>query len=311
MGISEAFGGSLPDAAVEHDQGLSSASRARSSSPRRSPLALGRRPARLFARTERNAPALVRRLNQRTFIAPASIVERRGDRCCPPRHRGRSSARRSRSSLSLYSFGALIAFTAAQLAVIRLRFTEPDLARPPRPREPARPRRRGAPCRACGCPLTFALWIAALYTTTRRENRRPGLARPRGDPLRRRAQARHEALLEHVGARRRRPGSGGRRGLPADPRAGEARADRRGDAATAIRLAEERGCSVRALHVIHVPLELPLDAELMDEEERRKPRSPRRESSPPSTGSRSRGRSSGGARSARRSSTRRRETAST
>ena len=38
--------------------------------------------------------------------------------------------------------------------------------------------------------------------------------------------------------------------------------------ATAIRLAEERRCAVRALHVIRVPLELPLDAELTDEEER-------------------------------------------
>jgi basic amino acid/polyamine antiporter, APA family len=37
--------------------------------------------------------------------------------------------------------------------------------------------------------------------------------------------------------------------------------------ATAIRLAEERGCSVHALHVIRVPLEMPLDAELVDQEE--------------------------------------------
>src|SRR5439155_22439191 len=38
--------------------------------------------------------------------------------------------------------------------------------------------------------------------------------------------------------------------------------------ATAVKLAEERGASVEALHVIRVPLELPLDAELFDEEER-------------------------------------------
>jgi basic amino acid/polyamine antiporter, APA family len=38
--------------------------------------------------------------------------------------------------------------------------------------------------------------------------------------------------------------------------------------ATAIRLAEERGCPVRALHVIRVPLDLPIDAELIEEEER-------------------------------------------
>jgi basic amino acid/polyamine antiporter, APA family len=38
--------------------------------------------------------------------------------------------------------------------------------------------------------------------------------------------------------------------------------------ATAVKLAEERHASVEALHVIRVPLELPLDAELTDEEER-------------------------------------------
>jgi nucleotide-binding universal stress UspA family protein len=38
--------------------------------------------------------------------------------------------------------------------------------------------------------------------------------------------------------------------------------------ATAVKLAQERQCPVEALHVIRVPLELPLDAELVDEEER-------------------------------------------
>ena len=38
--------------------------------------------------------------------------------------------------------------------------------------------------------------------------------------------------------------------------------------ATAVKLAQERGASVEALHVIRVPLELPLDAELLEEEER-------------------------------------------
>ena len=39
-------------------------------------------------------------------------------------------------------------------------------------------------------------------------------------------------------------------------------------AATAVKLAQERRCPVEALHVIRVPLELPLDAEMIDEEER-------------------------------------------
>ena len=38
--------------------------------------------------------------------------------------------------------------------------------------------------------------------------------------------------------------------------------------ATAIKLAEERGGSIYALHAIRVPLELPLDAELLEQEER-------------------------------------------
>jgi nucleotide-binding universal stress UspA family protein len=38
--------------------------------------------------------------------------------------------------------------------------------------------------------------------------------------------------------------------------------------ATAIKLAEERGGTIHALHVIRVPLSLPLDAEVADQEER-------------------------------------------
>src|SRR5262249_21634590 len=38
--------------------------------------------------------------------------------------------------------------------------------------------------------------------------------------------------------------------------------------ATAVKLAQERGSTVEALHVIRVPLDRPLDAELVDEEER-------------------------------------------
>src|SRR5262249_43493038 len=38
--------------------------------------------------------------------------------------------------------------------------------------------------------------------------------------------------------------------------------------ATAIKLAEERGGHIHVLHVIRVPLDLPLDAELLEQEER-------------------------------------------
>jgi APA family basic amino acid/polyamine antiporter len=56
---------------------------------------------------------------------------------------------------SLYSFGVLLAFAAAQLAVIRLRYTEPDLPRPFR-----------APSIAplLGAPLSIAIWLVAMIT---------------------------------------------------------------------------------------------------------------------------------------------------
>ena len=62
---------------------------------------------------------------------------------------------------SLFSFGVLFAFTAAQLAVIRLRFSEPELARPYRVplsigRVPVLP--------VVGAVLTFTIWIAAMVT---------------------------------------------------------------------------------------------------------------------------------------------------
>jgi len=170
---------------------------------------------------------------------------------------------------SLYSFGALIAFTAAQLAVIRLRFTEPDLARPYRVPGNIRFRGVAVPIAALvGAPLTFALWIAALYTHDAARIAGPVwlvLGAILFVAVRR---SRHEALLEHV-----------------EPAIADLVPEEEGIyerilvpvklgqigeemLATAIRLAEERGCSVRALHVIKVPLELPLDAELTDEEEK-------------------------------------------
>src|SRR5581483_1019798 len=70
-----------------------------------------------------------------------------------------------RSLASLYSFGVLLTFTAAQLAVIRLRFREPDLERPFRVPGNISIRGREIPVAALvGAPLTFAIWIAVLGT---------------------------------------------------------------------------------------------------------------------------------------------------
>ncbi len=66
---------------------------------------------------------------------------------------------------SAYSFGVLLAFTAAQLAVISLRVKEPDLTRPFRARPDVRIRGYRIPLPALvGAPLTFAVWMLALAT---------------------------------------------------------------------------------------------------------------------------------------------------
>ncbi len=80
--------------------------------------------------------------------------------------------------------------------------------------------------------------------------------------------------------------------------------------ATAVKLAEDGG-TVVALHVIRVPLDLPLDAPLDDQESSAAASLARRRRSAPITESRSRASSSGPGRSARRSSPRRRRRAPT
>jgi APA family basic amino acid/polyamine antiporter len=165
---------------------------------------------------------------------------------------------------SLFSFGVLLAFTAAQLAVIKLRFSEPTRRRPYR--VPLTVLRVPVPS-IVGAVLTFAVWVIAIATHSGARYAGPvwlGLGLVIYIVVR---KSRGEGLLERV--------------VSADEHRGLAEAEfsrilvpmKLGDIgeemiATAVKLAEERGASVEALHVIRVPLELPLDAELIDEEER-------------------------------------------
>ena len=174
-----------------------------------------------------------------------------------------------RSLASLYSFGILLTFTAAQIAVVKLRFREPELERPFR--VPLNVRLRGVPvplAALVGAPLTFVIFVAALATHNAARIAGPvwlvlglilfaGVRRSRGERLLERVQpAVPDLVPEREGEYRRilvpmKLGPIGEEVL-----------------ATAIRLAEELGASVSAIHVIRVPLELPLDAEMIDEEER-------------------------------------------
>jgi len=168
---------------------------------------------------------------------------------------------------SLYSFGVLIALTAAQAAVVVLRVREPALERPFR--VPFGLRVRGAVLplpSILGAALTLALWVAALFTHEAARIAGPiWLAAGAGVYLLSR-RAGGKALLG--------------RATPAVP---DLVPEREGEAArilvplklsdvgqealaTAIKLAEEAGAQIHVLHVIRVPLSLPLDAELAAEE---------------------------------------------
>jgi APA family basic amino acid/polyamine antiporter len=165
---------------------------------------------------------------------------------------------------SLYSFGVLLAFTAAQLAVIRLRFTHPEKRRPYR--VPFSIGRVPVPS-VVGALLTAVVWVLAMATHSGARYGGPvwlaaGLVvyvvvrRGRGEGLRERVVSadEHRDLEEAQYSRILVP-------MKLGPIGEEM-------VATAVKLAQERGASVEAVHVIRVPMEMPLDAELHDEDER-------------------------------------------
>jgi basic amino acid/polyamine antiporter, APA family len=156
---------------------------------------------------------------------------------------------------SLYSFGVLLAFAAAQLAVIRLRMIEPDLPRPFR-----------APLLAplLGAPLAIAFWIVAMVTHPAARYAGPiwlalGLALYL--VVRRRA---HIGLLAEVGPVQQLPAGAEFTRVLVPMKLGPIGEEM---VATAVALAKEREARVDALFVIVVPLDEELDAPLHDLEE--------------------------------------------
>jgi basic amino acid/polyamine antiporter, APA family len=109
-------------------------------------------------------PHVFARLNRRTLIAPASIISVAGISIALLVG-AVAIGSPVRALAGLYSFGVLLTFTAAQVAVVKLRFREPELERPFR--VPVNVRIRGAPVPVAaliGIPLTFAIWIGTLTT---------------------------------------------------------------------------------------------------------------------------------------------------
>jgi nucleotide-binding universal stress UspA family protein len=169
---------------------------------------------------------------------------------------------------SLFSFGVLLAFTAAQLAVIKLRISEPDLPRPYRAPFNIHVGRAEIPVPAIvGAIGTFTVWIIALATHPAARYAGPAwlafglvvfvtVRLSHGEGLFERVTAPDEHPVEAMVQFRRilvpmKVGIIGEEML-----------------ATAVKLATEHGAEVQALHVIRVPLEQPLDAQMLDEEER-------------------------------------------
>ncbi|HEY7536701.1 MAG TPA: universal stress protein [Gaiellaceae bacterium] len=167
---------------------------------------------------------------------------------------------------SLFSFGVLLAFTATQLAVIRLRLVEPDMPRPYRASPNVTIRGKDVPLPAIvGALLTFAVWIVALATHPGARYAGPiwlaaglvlyvAVRRSHGEGLTERIVAPDEHRLAGV-PRFRRILVPMKLGIIGEEMV-----------ATAVRLAREHRASVEAVHVILVPLELPLDAEMAGEE---------------------------------------------
>ncbi|HEY2354804.1 MAG TPA: universal stress protein [Gaiellaceae bacterium] len=169
---------------------------------------------------------------------------------------------------SLFSFGVLLAFTAAQLAVIKLRFREPDVEKPFR--VPFSFPTRGADIpipTIIGALATAAIFVAAMVTHIGARYAGPAWLAAGTIVffvVRRRSGT---GILEHVeaAAERELPPEAAFSKILVPMKLGEIGEEM---IATAVKLAQERGASVIAIHIIRVPLDQPLDAELVDEEER-------------------------------------------
>ena len=164
---------------------------------------------------------------------------------------------------SAYSFGVLFAFTAAQLAVIRLRRKEPDLERPFRAKPEIRIRGVLLPLPALiGAPLTFAVWVLALITHPGARYAGPGwllVGLVVFVLVRRRREA---GVLDDIDPVAALPPGANFHKVLVPMKLGDIGEEM---VATAVALAKERGATVEAVFVVRVPRAFPLEGELPPE----------------------------------------------
>jgi len=219
----------------------------------------------------RMLPAPFGRLYHRTLVSPQALVAVvliAGGLLIATEPLHRSGLQGQATFLtSLFSFGVLIAFSAVQLAVIRLRYSAPSLFRPYRVPLSIRVGGGTLPLPALlGAVLTIFVFVLTMLTHPAARYGGPiwlavglavfGLVR----------HQRGTGLLEQTGA-------GGDQELPEAGFATILVPMKMGDIgeemmATAVRIAQERSASVITLSVIEVPLEQALDAPLEQEERR-------------------------------------------
>jgi APA family basic amino acid/polyamine antiporter len=212
-------------------------------------------------------PRAFGRLGRRTHIAPESIVAAVVIAVALLVGVNAVAGRPVIFLASLFSFGVLLAFAAAQLAVLRLRVTAPDLARPYRVPLDIRVRGRALPLPTIvGLVATLAVFVIAMVTHPAARYAGPSwllgglvvfylVRRARGEGLLTAVVSPDEQeLVEPELSRILVPMKIGLIGEEM--------------LATAIKLAQERGSTVEALHVIRVPLEGSLDMVREVDEER-------------------------------------------
>jgi APA family basic amino acid/polyamine antiporter len=209
-------------------------------------------------------PRAFGRLNRRTLVSPQAIVA--AALISNALMIGTSFVHDDIAFLaSLFSFGVLAAFTAAQLAVIRLRFTEPELPRPYRAPWNVKVRGVEVPLPAIvGSAATFAIWIAAIATHPGARYGGPAWLAAGGIVYLLVRRGRGEGLLQHVHAPPQVFPESEFTSILVPMKLGAIGEEM---IATAVKLARDRDAHVEALFVIRVPLDKPLDAELDDQEE--------------------------------------------
>jgi basic amino acid/polyamine antiporter, APA family len=208
-------------------------------------------------------PRVFGKLDRRSLVAPAAIVATGVAAIAITVTAGLLTNDEVTFLASAYSFGVLLAFTAAQAAVIKLRFSEPGLARPFRARPEIRWRGALVPLPALvGVPLTLAIWILAMITHPGARYAGPAwLAGGIVVYLLVRRRERH-GVLEYVDPITTLPPGAEFARVLVPMKLGDIGEEM---VATAVALAKERDAKVEAIFVVRVPREFPLEGPLPPE----------------------------------------------